>query len=63
MVQKAGERVHVRSTPSATRNDLVMLHGYIVLGVVQRSIWLNDEREGEFALFQERSGGWHGVKR
>jgi hypothetical protein len=37
------------------------LYGHVVLCIMERSVWLNDERERKLALFEEGVGRRHGV--
>jgi hypothetical protein len=63
VVQETCEGVDVCPAPPATRNDLVVLNGHIILRIVERGVWLNNKRERKFALFEEGVGCRHGVER
>lgn len=63
MVEKARKRIHICATPSATCNHLIVLHGHIVLSIMESRVWLNDQSERQLALFQERVRRRHSIKR
>jgi hypothetical protein len=54
VVEKAGERVDVCPTSSASSNHLIVLHRNIVFGVVEGSVGLDDKRERQFTLLEKR---------
>lgn len=63
VVQETCEWVDVCAASPATSNDLVVLYGYIVFGVVKCGIRLDNERERKLALFEKGVGRGHGIKR
>jgi hypothetical protein len=63
VIQETCEGVDVCPASPATRNNLVVLYGYVVLCIMKRGVWLNDERERKLALLEEGVGRRHGVER
>jgi hypothetical protein len=63
VVQETCEGVDVCPAAPATRNNLVVLNGHIILGIVKRGVRLNDERKRKLALFEEGVGRGHGIER
>jgi hypothetical protein len=61
VIEETREGVDVCPASPATRNNLVILYGHVVLCIMERSVWLNDERKRKLALFEEGVGRRHGV--
>lgn len=53
VIQETCERVDVCPASPATSDNLVVLHRHVVLGIVKRCVGLDNEREGQLALFEE----------
>jgi hypothetical protein len=54
VIQEAGKRVDVSTASPTPGNDTVVLDRNVVFGIMQRSVRLNDQREWQLALLQER---------
>lgn len=52
VIEKASEWIHISSAPSTTGNDLIVLNGHVVFGIVQSGVRLDDERKGKFTLLE-----------
>lgn len=62
VIQETCERVDVCPASSATCDDLIVLDRDIVLRIVKRGVWLDDEREWKLALFEKGGGRGHGIE-
>ena len=62
VVEKRGERIHVRPASPAAGDDLVVLHRHVVFRVVEGGVGLDDKSEGQLGLFEEGCGRGHGVE-
>jgi hypothetical protein len=62
VIQETCEWVDVCPASSATSDDLVVLYGHVVLGIVESRVRLNDERKRKLALLEEGGSRRHGVK-
>lgn len=47
MVEESDVWINIRSTPSATGNDLVLDNGNWIINIMEGSVWLDDESKRE----------------
>ena len=62
VVEEGDKWIDVGTASSATRNDLIWNNRDWVLNIMQGCVRLNDEREGEFGLLEERVSRGHSIQ-